>query len=79
MLIFQSLLLLDNGEADFTNFAYNLIIIYRGGHHEQIGRMEEGIRLLTITFDFYSSLALQFSYIMVRLSDDMFLFPLASD
>ena len=37
------------------------------------------IRFLLIIFDFYWSLALQFSCITVRLSDGIFLFPLASD
>ena len=37
------------------------------------------IRFLSIIFDFYWSLALQLLCIMVRLSDGMFLFPLASN
>ena len=37
------------------------------------------IRFLSIIFDFYRSLALQLLCIMVRLSDSMFLFSLASD
>ena len=37
------------------------------------------IRFLTITFDFYWSLALQLLCITVKLSDSIFLFPLASN